>query len=118
MGKLMSTIVVLFAISICACQNVKQEVEKQDSTKTTSNFSTTQKTIKKYSLLGAWVSVQEDTSDDSNPTFQIEKDSIFYIDDLKAALYKVSNDSITIYGDDYTLKGTYEISGKGSPSRT
>ena len=55
-------------------------------------------------LLGIWRFELDD-----NPTFKIEKDSIYYIDQDETYSYKTSKDSIFIFYKDWIYKGVYKI---------
>jgi hypothetical protein len=52
-----------------------------------------------YKLDGIWAENKED-----NALFYIKNDSIYYLDDLKPYHYKLINDTLTIYLDNFISK--------------
>jgi hypothetical protein len=57
-------------------------------------------TINKNSILGAWTDGSTE-----NATFDIQRDSIFYVDQFTAYKYNLEGDSITINYPDWVFSG-------------
>jgi hypothetical protein len=57
-------------------------------------------------LLGAWTDGSSE-----NVTFNIGKDSIFYLDEMTSFPYTLKNDSLTIVYPDMSFQGTAQFAG-------
>jgi hypothetical protein len=62
--------------------------------------------IEKNQLLGAWTDGSTE-----NATFDISKDSIFYLDEMTSFPYTLQGDSLTIVYPDMSFQGTVKFLG-------
>ena len=85
---------VLFSFG-CASKTKKDVVNSVINTALTIN-PVKPSTFQKDQLIGIWISPQSD-----NPTLEIGKDSIYYINHDKSYKYVVKEDSIKIYYEDF-----------------
>lgn len=116
--KILKIFYFLFLLSIFACQHIKEKKQFQisdydsniksidDTTNKSSNIpdklSVSQKQI--VYLIGIWKA-----QGDENPTFEITKDSIFYIDQGEAYKYEIIKDTMVIYYKTWTYKGCFKV---------
>jgi hypothetical protein len=92
---------VLLSITFCTCQNgVNNKQVNNDTIKGKEEHVNEFKS----KMLGVWK-----LEGDENPTFEIKKDSIYYIDQGEMYSYKTNKDSIVIFYKDFIYKGIYTM---------
>lgn len=105
----------LFVLILTACNTGPTTATIQDSLPVTDTTKEIMKTISKVDdkaeqndsskILGIWTD-----GSSANASFDIRKDSIYYVDLFATYKYSLNGDSIKIYYPDYTFTGTISLS--------
>jgi hypothetical protein len=111
----MMRISIAFLIICSACSSsVSQSTDSADSSSTIEQKAqqvnvandNPPNSVDKNQLLGAWTDGSTE-----NATFDIGKDSIFYLDQMTSFPYTVKGDTLTIVYPDMSFRGTANFSG-------
>ncbi|OWP82740.1 hypothetical protein BWK59_14250 [Flavobacterium davisii] len=98
---------ILFFFSLISCEKKIKPKEKEiikETKDTTSKIipKIINKGVESSYLKGIWIN-------DDNPVFEINKDSIYYIDEDKSYKYILTDNTIKIYFDNYTYQGIVDF---------
>ena len=104
----------LILCSACgsSVSNTKEAVDsvsplnQNDAELIANSVTSSPKSIDRSRLIGAWTDGIGD-----NATFDIGKDSIFYLDEMTSFPYTLKGDSLTIVYPDMSFQGTAQFSG-------
>ncbi len=88
-------IIILLSILIWGCTSPKKS-DDVDTTKASPKIDEQSSIFFKDKIIGIWTG-----GESPNATFEINKDSIYYVDHFKSYKYTLKNDSIKIFYDDY-----------------
>ena len=97
--KLLASLSLLLLVG-CKCGHTTTMKERAQSKPTDAQTPASSSTFNKDRLLGIWTDGSTE-----NATFNIQRDSIFYVDQLIAYKYNVKEDTITINYADWAFKG-------------
>jgi len=87
-------------------QDAKEKVDSLTSIKTSEKINVSSKEIKnKADFLGIWTDGYSE-----NASFNIRKDSIYYVDQFATYKYDIIGDSIKIYYPEWTFAGSISMS--------
>jgi biotin-(acetyl-CoA carboxylase) ligase len=97
--KLFASFLLLLLVG-CGCGHTSPAKKEVTTHSTEAQTLPKESTINKNSVLGAWTDGSTE-----NATFDIQQDSIFYVDQFTAYKYSLEGDSITITYPDWVFSG-------------
>lgn len=111
----MARTLIVILIAFCACNSSDPYTNKSFDNSVVANErpksvsvikESPKEAIQKDQLLGAWTDGSTE-----NATFNIGKDSIFYVDEMTSFPYTLKGDSLAIDYPDMSFRGTAKFSG-------
>jgi len=94
-------LILLFVVSFYSCSTPKEKGNSKDTLKSTEKIETlknvNESNIDNKKITGIWTD-----GNSENATFDIRKDSIYYVEQFKSYKYSLTNDSIKIHYPDFT----------------